>query len=43
MTRVRLAAQAAWSKAQGLVAVSLCIATGMVLPLTLAAVGFHTA
>jgi len=39
MTQV---ARTAWSKVQGLAAVSLCIATGMILPLTLASIGFHS-
>lgn len=43
MTRqVTRAARTAWTKAQGLAALSLCMATGMVLPLALVSIGFHS-
>jgi len=42
MTHLTHTARTAWYKAQGLLAVSVCIATGMILPLTLASIGFHS-
>lgn len=39
MTR---AARTAWNKAQAMAVFAICMGTSMVLPLTLASIGFHT-
>jgi len=41
MTHVAHAAHTAWTKAQSMAVLALCIGTGMVLPLTLVSIGFH--
>jgi len=43
MTQLTRAARAVWSQAQVLAVFGLCVGAGMVLPLTLASIGFHTA
>ncbi|HRO02300.1 MAG TPA: hypothetical protein PLS69_01660 [Terricaulis sp.] len=43
MTRIAHAARAAWTKAQVGAVFALCMGAAMVLPLTLASVGFPTA
>jgi hypothetical protein len=42
MARIRTMARSTWRRAQATAVFALCIGASMVLPVTLAAVGFHT-
>lgn len=42
MTHVAHAARSAWTQVQTLAVFALCIGAGMVLPVTLVSIGFHT-
>lgn len=41
MTQMKQAAAQAWTKAQAMSVMVLCLATGMVLPLTLVSLGYQ--
>jgi hypothetical protein len=42
MSRIASIAHSAWSRSQAIAVLALCTGASMALPLTLAAIGFHT-